>query len=781
MSHYRVEHLKKLQYYKLKSRLISIFQTITALYINSKSRMRKITSLLFALLFVAASTQAKEGMWLPYLIGQLNADEMTAMGLQISAEDIYSVNNSSIKDAIVHFGGGCTAELISSKGLLLTNHHCGYGKIQSHSSLEKNYLKDGFWAMSSEEELKNPGLTASIVKYMKDVTNQMLEGTTVDMDAAERKAIMDENASKIIAQNEDAYEKEIKAFFYGNQYILIAKEEFRDVRLVGAPPSSIGKYGADTDNWVWPRHTGDFSIFRIYAGADNKPADVSDDNVPYTPVQHLKINLSGAKKNDFTMVYGFPGTTNEYLPSNEIKYIIEDYDPARIAVRDELLAILDKKMRESEATRIQYASKYARISNAWKKWKGEVKGLKETKAVAKKEAMEASFEEAVNANAEWRQNYGTLLTDLKKLYEERKPIVLERYMFLETMYYGSELMKHLYGYRNLTALYDEENEEDLAKAAAKKAESLDGFYKDYDSELDEKAMQTLLPVYLASVKTEPVPEFIAKLKKMSAEDLDDFVEDMFEDLMVLQEREDWKEMLNENPEKAIKKLKKTDAMQLASASWAHFIETVNPKTNDWEDRIDALQGKYVGALREVFPMKRMYPDANSTLRISYGKVRGYEPADGVEYESHTYLSGVIAKYVPGDYEFDLPAKLIDLYKSKDYGKYAEGDKMPVCFIASNHTTGGNSGSPALNGKGELIGLNFDRTWEGTMSDYNYDIDRCRNIMVDIRYVLFIVDKFAGAGYLVDEMDIVTSVLETGVIDEESKVKGKEMPETAPAN
>lgn len=746
--------------------------------INSKSYMRKITSILFALLFVAGSVQAKEGMWLPFLIGQINADEMTAMGLQISAEDIYSVNNSSLKDAIVHFGGGCTAELISSKGLLLTNHHCGYSQIQSHSSLENDYLKNGFWAMSAEEELKNPGLTAAIVKYMKDVTNEMLEGTTVDMDPAERKSVMEENAKKIVAQHEDAYEKEIKAFFYGNQFILIAKEEFKDVRLVGAPPSSIGKYGADTDNWVWPRHTGDFSIFRVYAGADNKPAEVSDENVPYTPIQHLKVNINGAKKNDFTMVYGFPGTTDEYLPSNEIKYIIEDYDPARIAVRDELLAILDKKMRESDATRIQYASKYARISNSWKKWIGEVKGLTETKAVAKKEAMEASFEEAINGNEDLRAKYGNVLPELKKLYEDRKPLVMERYMFLETMYYGSELMRHLYGYRKLVSHYQQGETEDLAKAAAEKASHLDGFYKDYDSELDEKAMQTLLPVYLDAIKTEPIPEHIAKLKNMSAEDLRDYVEDMFKDLMLVSNPEDWKVLLEEKPEKAMKTLFKSDAMQLALDSWVHFIETINPKTREWQEKIDGLQGVYVGALREVFPMKRMYPDANSTLRVAYGKVHGYSPADAVEYDSHTYLSGVIAKYIPGDYEFDLPAKLIDLYKTKDYGKYGEGDKMPVCFIASNHTTGGNSGSPALNGKGELIGLNFDRTWEGTMSDYNYDIDRCRNIMVDIRYVLFIVDKFAGAGYLVDEIDLVASAPKAEPINTESKVKSKEMPATA---
>lgn len=742
--------------------------------------MRKITSLLFAFLVAASCLQAKEGMWLPYLIGQLNADEMTAMGLEISAEEIYSVNHSSLKDAIVHFGGGCTAELISSKGLLLTNHHCGYSRIQSHSSLENDYLKNGFWAMSQAEELKNPGLTASIVKYMKDVTNEMLEGTTADMPDAERQAKMEENAKKIIEQQDDTYEKEVKAFFYGNQYILIAKEVFKDVRLVGAPPSSIGKYGADTDNWVWPRHTGDFSIFRVYAGADNKPADVSDENVPYQPVQHLKINIDGVKKNDFTMVYGFPGTTQEYLPSNEVENIVSYYDPARIAVRDELLAILDKKMRQSDETRIKYASKYASISNAWKKWIGEVKGLTETKAVAKKQALEASFQQAVDANSEWKNEYGTLLNDLKKLYDERKPVTMERYMFIENMYYGSELMKHLFGYRKLIELYDEENEEELTKVATAKAEGIDGFYKDYDAELDEKAMHVLLPLYLNAVATQPVPEEIAKLKAMNAEDLDKYISEMFEDLTLLQEPEEWKAMLTEKPEKAIKKLKKSDAMKLALAAWTHFADVLNPKTGEYQTQIDQLQGKYVGALRKVFPMKRMYPDANSTLRISYGKVHGYEPNDAVEYDYQTYLSGVIAKYVPGDYEFDLPEKLIELYQTKDYGMYGIGDKMPVCFIGSNHTTGGNSGSPALNARGELVGLNFDRTWEGTMSDYNYDIDRCRNIMVDVRYVLFIVDKFAGAGYLVDEMDVVKTPAK--VTKEQQEVLEKETNlEATPAN
>lgn len=709
-----------------------------------------------AFVMLSINVSAREGMWIPYLIGQLNADEMTAMGMEISAEDIYSVNHSSLKDAIVHFGGGCTAELISDKGLLLTNHHCGYSRIQSHSSLENDYLKDGFWAMSGKEELKNPGLTAAIVKYMRDVTNEALAGVNSDMSTTEREKIIRENVNKIISQNEDPYELEVKPFFYGNQYILIAKEVFKDVRLVGAPPSSIGKFGADTDNWVWPRHTGDFSIFRVYAGKDNKPAEYSEDNVPYTPAEHLKINLGGIKANDFTMIYGFPGSTHEYLPAVEIKNIIEVYDPARIEIREKLLDILGKKMRESDATRIQYASKYARISNSWKKWIGEIQGLKRTDAVDKKKRLEDQFQKAVRQNDTWQKDYNTVLDKLMRLYEARKPLVLERYTYLEVMYYGNELMRHLLSYRGLVELYENDKEEELATKAAEKADNLDGFYKDYDRTLDRQAMKAVLPIYLKAVQTNPVPDFIRELKAMDKEKLNEFIDDLYDNSLVLEDPAEWREMLKEKPEKAMKKLLKTDAMKLAMAGWDHFINVLNPETTTYQDQIDELQRVYVQGLSEVFPMRPFYPDANSTLRVGYGKVHGYQARDAVEYEPQTYLSGVIAKYVPDDYEFDLPNKLLTLYETRDYGQYAEGEKMPVCFIASNHTTGGNSGSPALNGRGELIGLNFDRTWEGTMSDYNYDISLCRNIMVDIRYVLFIVDKFAGAGYLVDEMDIAVN-------------------------
>ncbi len=702
-------------------------------------------------IFSLTSSQAREGMWIPYLIGQLNAAEMKTMGMEITAEDIYSLNNSSLKDAIVHFNFGCTAELISSKGLLLTNHHCGYSQIQSHSTLENNYLKEGFWAMSQEEELKNPGLVAAIVKYMEDVTNEALQDVNDQMSAAEREVQIKNNLEALLEgkRKETEYDLSVVPFFYGNQYILVAREVFKDVRLVGAPPSSIGKYGADTDNWIWPRHTGDFSIFRIYAGKENQPADISDDNIPYRPARHLTINANGFDLNDFTMVYGFPGRTQQYLPSNEVANTVDVYDPARIAVRDVLLEILDAKMRQDEATRIKYATKYASISNAWKKWKGEIIGLKETKAIAGKEAFEKQFTEALKKRPQLFQKYGDVLNELKNLYEERKPVMLERYHYIEIGYYGNELFRHMLSYRSMAAV----SEEKLAKLAESRAGSLERFYKNYDVELDRQAALALLPTYIGQVKTEPIPQIIKELQNMKPEKQGKFIGKLFEKSIVLNDPVKWQEMLEENPEKAVKKVKKDKAYQLSVAMYDHFIEVLNASVDEMNSRIDHLQGQYVIALQKAFPDRDFYPDANSTLRVAYGKVDGYEPRDAVYYQSQTYLSGVIAKYIPGDYEFDLPQKLIDLYNNKDYGRWGEEDKMPVCFIASNHTTGGNSGSPALNGRGELIGLNFDRVWEGTMSDINYDLSRCRNIMVDIRYILFIVDKFAGAGYLIDELDI----------------------------
>lgn len=709
----------------------------------------------FSILFNINSAQAKEGMWIPYLLGQLNQAEMTEMGMEITAEQIYSVNQSSLKDAIVHFGGGCTAELISSKGLLLTNHHCGYSQIQSHSSLENDYLKNGFWAMSAKEELKNPGLTAAIVKFMEDVTNQVLEGVNDQMSLEERGKMIKKNINALLEEKKksSAFDLSVVPFFYGNQFILIAKETFKDVRLVGAPPSSIGKFGADTDNWVWPRHTGDFSVFRVYANKDNKPAEFSDDNVPYQPLNHLKVNISGVKDGDFSMIFGFPGRTQEYLPSNEVRNIAEVYDPARIEIRDRLLKILDKKMRENDATRIQYASKYARISNSWKKWIGETNGLKESKGVARKEGFEEEFLSAVNSSSDLRQKYGDVLDQLKKLYEDRKPTMLERYNYIEVGYYGLGITRHMLRYRKLVSEANK-GSEDLQKTGEDIAKGMKSFYDSYDQELDIKAMKALMPLYLAAMGEEGLPAELKSLKAMNADQLNSYIDDLFADLIILSKPEKFSKMLESKPAKAAKKLKASKAFIVSNEMYEHFVQVLNPRVASINDKIEFYQGKYVKALQEVFPDRRFYPDANSTLRVAYGKVEPYHPRDGVTFSTQTYLSGVMAKYVPGDYEFDLPSKLIELYDNKDYGQYGKDGQMPVCYIASNHTTGGNSGSPALNSKGELVGLNFDRAWEGTMSDLNYDVRICRNIMVDIRYVLFIMDKFAGAGYLVEEMDVV---------------------------
>ncbi len=711
--------------------------------------MKKVYLLVLSI-SISCSALAREGMWLPQLLAQLNYSEMQRMGLQISAEDIYSLNRSSLKDAIVHFNGGCTGELISSKGLLLTNHHCGYSMIQSHSSLEQNYLKDGFWAMNQSEELANPGVYASIVQSLEDVTNKVLEGVNQNMSAQERVELINKNIKGILAEQSLAKPKldfEIKDFFFGNQYLLISKSIYRDVRLVGAPPSSVGKYGADTDNWVWPRHTGDFSMFRVYADANNEAAEYSPDNVPYVPAQHLKVNIAGTNDGDFTMVYGYPGSTQQYLPASEVNNIVEEYNPFRISIRDEILAILDAKMRRDEATRLKYASKYARISNSWKRWKGEIIGVEATDGIIEKRKEEVRFTKATRKIPAISE-YEHLVPEMVIAYEKRVPISLERYAYIEVGYYGLESFRHLLGYSRLLDLEGE----DLQKEGLRLAKRLNGFNKDYDAELEQEIAGKIIPLYLDAISTD-LPEIISDLKEEDAEDRADYINELFEKSPLA--NNEFQDLLKDDPEKAAKMIKKSDAYQLSMAMYQHFVSVLNPAVAEQNAEIEKMQADYVKALQIAFPEKAMYPDANSTLRVSYGTVEPYKARDGVTYQSRTYLAGVIEKYIPEDYEFDVATKLIELYENKDFGAYGENGKMPVCFVATNHTTGGNSGSPVLNAYGELIGLNFDRAWEGVMSDMYFDKRRCRNIMVDLRYVLFMVDKFAGAGYLVEEMDLVT--------------------------
>ncbi len=713
--------------------------------------MKKVLVLLL-LVTAPLLTKADEGMWLPQLLGKLNEDRMKSLGMKISAEEIYSVNKGSLKDAIVSFGGFCTGEVISKQGLVLTNHHCGFRAIQDHSSVENNYIQDGFWAMDKSKELPNKGLFVTFIVRIDDVTAQVLNGTNASMTERERQSIIDKNSIALqkTINKESSQDAIIRSFFEGNQYYAFVTETFRDIRLVGAPPNSIGNFGKDSDNWMWPRHTGDFAMFRIYANKDNKPAEYSPDNVPYTPKRALNISLSGIDKGDFTMVFGFPGKTTQYLPAVAVDQIVRVNDPAKIMIRDKTLAEIDKFMRTDEKTKIQYAAKWAGISNAWKKWQGEVLGLTRTNAVAKKLKFEETFQNRVDKNADFAA-YRTILPDFKKTYAEFEPYGLAKDYYTEIIS-KLELFTIVAQLKSAESAFRNGGNDAYQKRVAAIKPTLEKFFKDYNPEVDKNVFRSLLEVYLSQPQEFTSPAlrqvFEAKNKDYAALADNFFIEkDLYNESFVFH-------LLDKPGEELIKTLDSFVTIKLYNDILKTYQDKVQNPSNGLQDKINSLQRDYTKAQLAVMKEKKFYPDANSTMRVTYGQVDGYQPRNGVNYHFLTDLDGVMEKYKPGDYEFDLPEKLVDLHATKDYGNYGQNGIMPVCFIASNHTTGGNSGSPALDAHGNLIGLNFDRVWEGTMSDINYDASICRNIMVDIRYVLFIVDKFAGAGHLVKEMNIV---------------------------
>jgi hypothetical protein len=711
----------------------------------------KKTSLIavLSILLVAGSVQAKEGMWIPLLIEKLNYDDLKANGFKLTAEDIYSINQACLKDAVVIFGGGCTGEMISSNGLLLTNHHCGYNEIQQHSTLENNYLKEGFWAASTEEELPNDDLDVLFLVEIKEYTHEIFNNLNKGADLEEERIAIEVRIDSLEGVISDSLNMKasIEKFFYGNDYYLFLYNQYTDVRLVGAPPNTIGNFGGDTDNWVWPRHTGDFSLFRVYSGPDGKPADYSKENIPYTPKKHLTISAKGIKENDFTMVLGYPGKTQEYLYSAGLEIIASKIYPGNIALRDGRIEIIDQARRNDDKVYIQYASKHRRVSNAWKKWEGVLYGFNRFNVIEKRKNYETwLLENAGNKKAALQELFG-LFDDAYVGYEPyavAKDYYRESAFAIEPVgFYIRKIAKHI-------PQLAEKDKKDEVLTRIKKAASL--YFKDYNIEIDKSLTTFLLQEYRNNLGEEFQASTI--VEKSSAFELEKYIETLYE-----------KSILTDSNrfKRAVKKLADGDLSAFNDDPFIMLANEFNQVNtldvlegyNYYADQLNNLYKEYLPMIQAIDTTRPIYPDANFTMRMTYGKVEGYSPRDAVNYNYQTYLQGIIDKESLGYHDYDVPEKLKQLYYDKDYGRYAAADgRLPVCFVASNHTSGGNSGSPILDAEGRLIGINFDRTWEGTMSDFNFDEEICRNISVDIRYVLFIIDKFADSGYLLEEMDII---------------------------
>ncbi len=754
--------------------------------------MKKIVAFMLGLL-MAFPVLANEGMWLPLLLNR-NYEDMKANGLQLTPEELYSVNNSSLKDAIISFGGFCTGEIISPNGLILTNHHCGFSAIQTHSDVENDYLSDGFWAKSYEEEKSNEGLYARFLVRMEDVTNRITKELTDDMSEDDRAAKIREIGKTIAdeAKEDTHYDANVKSFFHGNEFYLFVYETYNDVRLVGAPPSSVGKFGGDTDNWMWPRHTGDFSLFRVYSGPDGKPAEYAEENIPLTPKHYLPISLDGVKEGDFTMIFGYPGSTDRYLSSYGVQQAIDVYNPSVVEVRDLKLQVMRKYMDMDPATRIQYASKYARTSNYWKYYIGQTEQLQNNNVYAKKVAIENDFDKWVNANASRKVKYGSTLQLLQEGYKESDEYVKGNVYVIEAGLLGAELPLYAVRFsRTLNAYFeameamekkldeaknDEEEasieEEYQGKMTAIKESlkaSAEEYFKDYNTMLDQELFATTMGLYYNNIATEQQPEFLKKAAKKYKGNFEEYATDIYEESF-LTSMESVKEFLEDPDEDD---LEEDMGVMIGSQLYATYVGyNQNRKASD--DKMAKGYRLFTAGLREMNPDKNYYPDANSTMRVTYGTVGSYYPKDAVFYDYYTSSKGILQKEDPNDDEFMVPDYLTDLIKSEDFGPYAnEKGELPVCFIHNTDITGGNSGSPVINGKGQLIGCAFDGNWEAMSGDIFFEEELQRTISVDARYILFIVDKYAGAKNLIEEMTLVKDNMGPAV-DKEAPLEEKAM-------
>jgi hypothetical protein len=715
--------------------------------------MKKVIIITIAFLFgFNMISKADEGMWLPLLINK-NIVEMQEMGLKLSADDIYSVNQSSLKDAIVIFGRGCTGEMVSPEGLLLTNHHCGYGSIQKVSTPTDNHLQNGFWATNKKEEIPIEGLTVKFLIKMEDASAQILDGVTSDFSEEERSKKIAENSKQLIETitKDTHYNAIVESFFGGNEYYLFVYETFTDVRLAGTPPESIGKFGADTDNWMWPRHTGDFSMFRVYSDTDGKPATYSENNVPLKPKHYLPISIEGIEKGDFTMIMGYPGSTQRYLSSYGVDLAINQTNMTIVDIRAEKLKIMKEGMEADEDVRLQYSSKYARTANYWKYFIGQTKGLKRLKVKDKKLAEEAEFSNWINQNPEEKEKYGEAIPLISNAFEKISETNLTKWYFREAIMYGPEILGYANTFKNLSKLlHDKEAKEaDINTEIEKLKAGVANHFKDYNKTIDQNLLASMISMYNRNVPLDQQPVYLLEMDNKYKGDFQAYANDVFEKSIFT----DKNRVIAFLDDPKAKQLDKDPALTAMMAFTEKYKE-VMATTKDADKLLVKGHRLYIAGSREMNRDKNFYPDANFTMRLSYGTVQDYYPADAIHYEYYTTIEGIMEKEDPGNWEFIVPAKLKELYNAKDYGPYGMNGTMPVGFLTTHDITGGNSGSPVMNDKGELIGLAFDGNWEAMSGDIAFEPELQRTINVDIRYVMFIIDKFAGATNLIDEMTIV---------------------------